>query len=324
MVPQDITEERHYYPEKLGAWDRQLPNPDLVNQLPAESPKPKKRRKTPNWPDLLTRMKWAYERTVAMGLNGVEAAIFKHVVYVDGIGEGFFQHQKTITQETGWKHAAISRALASLTKKGLLEATPRMGRTTKCCLIGLATMPSEPISLRDDYVSLRDDDISETDAVDLSKRQQNPERNQEELTAISPPELSERREFKNIPGDQDQDDQEDDPDNHVEGDPDDQWEPPALAPKLFRNPLAYAQFVGAFQSGELTREWAHALSQHGGGMTPQETWAYEEWFDKTRRITASAKYEKLIEENIRRYQEEHGPAPVVAEVQEVEGEVVEA
>jgi hypothetical protein len=105
--------------------------------------------------------------------------------------------------------------------------------------------------------------------------------------------------LKNIPGTGDQDDHQDD-----------QWEPPALAPKLFRNPMAYAQFVGAFQSGELTREWAHALSQHGGGMTPQETWAYEEWFDKTHRITAPGNYEKLIEDNIRRYQEEHGLAPV--------------
>ena len=73
--------------------------------------------------------------------------------------------------------------------------------------------------------------------------------------------------------------------------------------------MAYAQFVGAFQSGELTREWVHALSQHGGGITPQETWAYEEWFDKTHRITAPGNYEKLIEDNIRRYQEEHGLAP---------------
>jgi DNA-binding transcriptional ArsR family regulator len=294
-----------YDPENEGAWDGQLPNPDLVHQaLKEEAPK-KTRRKNPNWPNLLMRMQWAYERTVAMGLTGVEASILKHVCFIDGIGEGFFQNQENTVKETGWSHATVSRALASLTEKGLLEAKRRMGRTTKYTLLGLATMPSEPISERDDYVSLRD-------GVELSKRQQNPEGNQEDLTLNSPTELSERREFKNLQGTGDQDQDEDDLpvlEGLTSKPEDESWRPPPLAPKLFRNPMAYAQFVGAFQSGELTREWAHALSQHGGGMTPQETWAYEEWFDKTHRITAPGNYEKLIEDNIRRYQEEHGLAP---------------
>ena len=145
-----------YDPENEGAWDGQLPNPDLVHQaLKEEAPK-KTRRKNPNWPNLLMRMQWAYERTVAMGLTGVEASILKHVCFIDGIGEGFFQNQENTVKETGWSHATVSRALASLTKKGLLEAKRRMGRTTKYTLLGLATMPSEPISERDDLISERD------------------------------------------------------------------------------------------------------------------------------------------------------------------------
>ena len=297
------------------------PRKDLAVSNDDSQPQ-KKGRKNPNWPTLLQRMQWAYERTVAMGLNGVEAAIFKHVVYTDGIGEGFFQHQKTIAQETGWKHAAISRALGKLVEKGLLEATPRMGRTTKYCLIGLATMPSEPISerdepisLRDDSVSLRDDGISERDAEYLSKRQQNLEGNQEDLTSNLLSELSESGEFKNISGTRDQDDDQDqdDPDQDQD-DPDvtdDQWKAPLELPNIFRNGITYAKFQGAFHSGELTHDWAHKLSQHAGGMSPQETWAFEEWFDRThRRTTTGKEYEELLEENIRRFMEEHSPAPV--------------
>ena len=185
-----------YDPENEGAWDGQLPNPDLVHQaLKEEAPK-KTRRKNPNWPNLLMRMQWAYERTVAMGLTGVEASILKHVCFIDGIGEGFFQNQENTVKETGWSHATVSRALASLTEKGLLEAKRRMGRTTKYTLLGLATMPSEPISERDDS--------------HLGERQQNPERNQEELTSNLLSELSERGESENLQGTGDQDQDEDD------------------------------------------------------------------------------------------------------------------
>ena len=172
-----------YDSENLGAWTGQLPNPDLVHQaLKEEAPK-KTRRKNPNWPNLLMRMQWAYERTVDMGLTGVEASILKHVFFIDGIGEGFFQNQENTVKETGWSHATVSRALASLTEKGLLEAKRRMGRmgrTTKYTLLGLATMPSEPISERDDLISEEDDPhlgerytvISERDDPHLGERQQ--------------------------------------------------------------------------------------------------------------------------------------------------------
>ena len=210
----------------------------------------KKRRKNPNWPSLLSRTQWAVERTVSMGLRGVEASILKHVCFVDGIGEGFFQNQNTIVQETGWNHSTVSRALASLTEKGLLEATRRMGRTTKYTLIGLATMPSEPSAESDDVSAESDDlqrrerytDSAESDDVQRTERQQNPVPNQELLTLNSSPELLRRAEVKNISGTGDQDDlqaQDDDQD-------DDQWKPPALAPNLFRNGITYAKFQGAF------------------------------------------------------------------------------
>ena len=165
---------------------------------------PKTRRKNPNWPSLLERMQWATERTVAMGLTGSESAILKHVCFVDGLGEGFFQGQPTIMKETGWSHATISRALASLTTKGLLEGKRRMGRTTKYTLLGLATMPSEPTSQRDDeYLMVRDQlshgersVISPSDAEYRTERQQNPEGNPEELTTNLLSELSESEEFK--------------------------------------------------------------------------------------------------------------------------------
>ena len=151
-------------------------------------------------------------------------------------------------------------------------------------------MPLEPIPLEDGGHPL--------------EGQHNPVLNPEDLTAISSPELSESGEFKNISETGDQDDQEDD---HQ----DDQWKPPALAPNLFRNPIIYAKFQEIFDSEELTRNWAHELSQHAGGMSPQETWAFEDWFDKThQKMTAPGNYQKLIEDNIRRYQEEHGLAPV--------------
>ena len=274
-----------------------------------DQPPPKTRRKNPNWPNLLMRMQWATEKTTDLHLNGVESSILKHVCFIDGIGEGFCQNQENTVKETGWSHATVSRALASLTEKGLLEAKRRMGRTTKYTLLGLATMPSEPISERDDYVSLRD-------GVELSKRQQNPEGNQEDLTLNSPTELSERREFKNLQGTGDQDQDEDDLpvlEGLTSKPEDESWRrPPPLAPKLFRNPMAYAKFIAAFQSGDLTREWAHELKEHGGGVTLEETWGYETWFADTHRhlIPKADDYEKMIKDNIRRYQDEHGPAAV--------------
>ena len=273
-----------------------------------DQPPPKARRKNPNWPNLLMRMQWATERTVSMALRGVDASILKHVCFVDGIGEGFFQNQETTVKETGWSHATVSRALASLTEKGLLEAKRRMGRTTKYTLLGLATMPSEPISEGDEPISEGDEPISERGDPHLGERQQNPVRNQEELTSNLLSELSESGELKNISGTGGQDDHQDDQDDQDQ-DEVDQWKPPELAPKLFRNPMAYSKFVGAFQSGGLTRDWAHELNEHGGGVTVQEIWGFEEWFADTHRITNADEYEKLIAENIRRLKEEHhGPA----------------
>ena len=45
-------------------------------------------------------------------------------------------------------------------------------------------------------------------------------------------------------------------------------------------------------------------------MTVQEIWGYEMWFADTHRITKADDYEKMLEDNIRRLQEEHGPATV--------------
>ena len=280
-----------------------------------DQPSPKTRRKNPNWPNLLMRMQWATKTTTDLHLNGVESSILKHVCFVDGIGQGCFEDQRTMVKETGWSHATISRALASLTEKGLLESKRRMGRATKYLLLGIVTMPSEPISERDDLISERDDGylgerytvISERDDPHLGERQQNPVRNQEELTSNLLSELSESGELKNISRTGGQDDHQDDQDQ----DQADQWKPPELAPKLFSNPMAFSKFVGAFQSGGLTRDWAHELNEHGGGVTVQEIWGFEEWFADTHRITNADEYEKLIAENIRRLKEEHhGPALV--------------
>ena len=280
----------------------------------------KKQRKNPNWPNLLMRMQWATERTVAMGLNGVESSILKHVCFVDGIGEGCFQNQQTMVKETGWNHSTISRALASLTEKGLLERKRRkLGMTTKYCLLGLATMgiaegDSAAIDSAESDAVQRTErciDSAESDAVQRTERQQNPERNQEELTLNSSPELLRRDELKNISGTGDQDDLQDQ-DQDAPDVTDDQWKAPLELPNLFRNGITYAKFQGAFHSGELTRNWAHEESLHGGGMSPQETWAFEEWFDRTHPRTKAGDYEKLLADNIRRYEEEHGPAPVEA------------
>ena len=299
----------------------------------------KKGRKNPNWPTLLQRQQWATERTVSMALRGVESAILKHVVYVDGIGAGFFQNQETTMKETGWSHTAVSRALASLTKKGLLEAERRVGRTTKYCLVGIATMPLDPIPLEDGghplegwgvipledgghplegwgVIPLEDGGhplegwgvIPLEDGGHPLEGQQNPVCNQEELTSNLLSELSESGELKNISGTGGQDDHQDDQDQ--DQDQADQWKPPELAPKLFKNPIAFSKFIAAFQSGDLTRNWAHELQENGGGVTVQEIWGYEMWFADTHRITKADDYEKMLEDNIRRLQEEHGPATV--------------
>ena len=72
--------------------------------------------------------------------------------------------------------------------------------------------------------------------------------------------------------------------------------------------MDYAKFVAAFQSGSLTRDFAHELKEHGGGVTLQEIWAYETWFADTHQITKAADYEQTIKDNIRRLAEEPGPA----------------
>ena len=277
----------------------------------AEDSQPQKKgRKNPNWPSLLERTKWATERTASLGLRGVEAAILKHVCFVDGIGLGFFQNQETTMQETGWSHTAVSRALASLTEKGLLEAERRVGRTTKYSLIGLATMPSEPNPLEDGGYPLEGYGVVPLeDGGYPLEGQQNHVPNKEYRTLISPPELLRGDEVKNTSqtGDQDQESLQL---ANISNDPD-KWEPPELAPKLFLNGMAYAKFQEAFQGGKLTRDWAYQLSLIGGVVTREEIWTYETWFNDTYPITATTREEseKLVEDNVRRFEEARGLAP---------------
>ena len=73
MVAQDTTASQIYDPENEGAWDGQLPNPDLVDQLPPESPKPTA------WPKVFDRLAWADGVVKARLYRNATAAVFHRI-----------------------------------------------------------------------------------------------------------------------------------------------------------------------------------------------------------------------------------------------------
>ena len=187
-LPQEATAKPVYDTDNMGAYTGQLVHADLVHQLPAAQEKA-------SWPNVIDRLNWATYQTGALGLSGVESAILKHVCFVSGTVKGCFQHQDTMVQETGWNHSTVSRTLAALTTKGLLEANRRgIGRTTVYYLVGLATMPAsaQSDSAQSDIKPAQraTPDSAQSDVGQRTERQHNRNSNLKGLTSLNQPSSS--------------------------------------------------------------------------------------------------------------------------------------
>ena len=82
LPPQPTTAQQIYDPENEGAWDGQLPHADLVDQLPAESPKPAA------WPKAFDRLAWADGVVKAQRYRGATAVVFHRITTRAGTPKG--------------------------------------------------------------------------------------------------------------------------------------------------------------------------------------------------------------------------------------------
>ena len=122
-------------PQPTGSRDNSpdgvaLPLADLVAQARLEAA-PRFR----NWPNLNTRLEWAYEVGIALNLSSRERAVLQRVCYragrhEDGRPPGCWESAASIGIALGFHRNHIGRALAALVDKGLLTATRRFSNST--------------------------------------------------------------------------------------------------------------------------------------------------------------------------------------------------
>ena len=125
-LPQELTEERHYDPENLGAWDRQLPNPDLVDQLPAVPPKPAA------WPKVFERMAWADGVVKARLYRNATAAVFHRITTRAGTPEGCTESVPNMAIGLGLCRRAVQGAIKAIRADGYMNVLEQSGNTYIC------------------------------------------------------------------------------------------------------------------------------------------------------------------------------------------------
>ena len=135
MVIYTLTDSRIVDNALAGSRDHepggvQLPHADIVHQAPLE-PSPQFR----NWPNLNTRLEWAYRTGIALNLSSRERAVLQRVCYragqhQDGRPPGCWESATNIGAALGYHRNHIGRALAALVDKGLLTATRRFSNST--------------------------------------------------------------------------------------------------------------------------------------------------------------------------------------------------
>ena len=126
MVAQDTTASPSYDPENLGAWDGQLPNPDLVDQLPpADTVHP--------LPDLDNTVKtlfyWAMDLDIPHGPRLALLTILRHIDWKEG--SGCRVSLPTLAKEAQFSIKTMAGHIKYLLAQNLITRHRRMSRPSE-------------------------------------------------------------------------------------------------------------------------------------------------------------------------------------------------
>ena len=126
LAPQPTTAQQIYDPENEGAWDGQLPHADLVDQLPAESPKPAA------WPKVFERMAWADGVVKARLYRNATAAVFHRITTRAGTPEGCTESVPNMAIGLGLCRRAVQGAIKAIRADGYMNVLEQSGNTYIC------------------------------------------------------------------------------------------------------------------------------------------------------------------------------------------------
>ena len=126
MVAQDTTASQIYDPENEGAWDGQLPNPDLVDQLPpADTVHP--------LPDLDNTVKtlfyWAMDLDIPHGPRLALLTILRHIDWKEG--SGCRASLPTLAKEAQFSIKTMAGHIKYLLAQNLITRHRRMSRPSE-------------------------------------------------------------------------------------------------------------------------------------------------------------------------------------------------
>ena len=117
-APLDSTPTSHYNPS-TGAWDGQLPNPDITDQL---SPAGLLEKLPENWPSIIERDSFVDLAVVTLNLSACQTAVFRRIAFRAGsASQGCWESQDNMARYLGYKRRAVQRALDRLQDLGLIH-----------------------------------------------------------------------------------------------------------------------------------------------------------------------------------------------------------
>ena len=122
------TAQPSYDPENEGAWNGQSPNPDLVDQLPPESPKPTA------WPKVFDRLAWADGVVKSQRYRGATAAVFHRITTRSGTPEGCTESLRHIALGLGVTRRTVQRAVKSIRADGYIAIREKGDGATYICV----------------------------------------------------------------------------------------------------------------------------------------------------------------------------------------------
>ena len=125
-IAQDTTASPSYDPENLGAWDGQSPNPDLVDQLPPESPKPTA------WPKVFDRLAWADGVVKSQRYRGATAAVFHRITTRSGTPEGCTESLGKMANGLGVTRKTVKNAVKTIRADGYILVEGHLRSTYVC------------------------------------------------------------------------------------------------------------------------------------------------------------------------------------------------
>ena len=117
-----------YDPENEGAWTGQLPNPDLVDQLPPESPKPAA------WPKVFQRLAWADGVVKARLYRGATAAVFHRITTRSGTSKGCTESLRHMAPGLGVTRRTVQRAVKAIRADGYMDIREQDDGETYICV----------------------------------------------------------------------------------------------------------------------------------------------------------------------------------------------